>query len=216
MNLNLSASLNIFKLITKPSLCLPHATVSSFNDLPIPLDRAFEKKGEHRNVDIRAVILDKDDCFAYPEKNEVFSAYKARFEELKAAYPGRRLLIVSNTAGALSYDPKRRLASDLEQATGVTVLSHSTKKPGCGDEIMDYFRRNPDTGVTAPHQIAIVGDRLSTDMMMANMLGGWGIWVKDGVVPLAEKSIFARIEQRLGPWLLVRGYCPPEPLSPFE
>jgi phosphatidylglycerophosphatase GEP4 len=74
MNLNLSASINVFKLLAKPSLCLPHATVSTFDDIPIPLDKAFARKG--RNVDIRAVVLDKDDCFAYPEQNEIHEPYK--------------------------------------------------------------------------------------------------------------------------------------------
>ncbi len=67
------------------------------------------------------------------------------------------------------------------------------KKPGCGDEIMAYFRAHPETGVTAPHQIAVVGDRLATDMMLANMMGGWGVWVRDGVVPLAEKSMVSTL-----------------------
>lgn len=112
-----------------------------------------------------------------------------RFEALREAYPGRRLLIVSNTAGALTHDTKGELASALEKATGVTVLPHKTKKPGCGAEIMDYFKKHPETGVTSPNQIAVVGDRLSTDMMLANMMGSYGIWIKDGVVPLPRKSI---------------------------
>ena len=112
-----------------------------------------------------------------------------RFEKLRAAYPGRRLLIVSNTAGALSYDPNRRLAEEVEKATGVTVLSHRVKKPGCGDEIMSYFSAHPETGVTSPNHIAVVGDRLTTDMMLANTMGSWGVWVRDGVVPLREKSM---------------------------
>ena len=74
MNLNLSASLNVFKLLAKPSLCLPHATVATFDDLPIPLNKAFATNG--RQADIRAVILDKDDCFATPDHNEVFEPYK--------------------------------------------------------------------------------------------------------------------------------------------
>lgn len=97
---------------------------------------------------------------------------------------------------------------------------------------MDYFRSHPETGVTSPHQIAVVGDRLSTDMMLANMMGSWGIWVKGGVIPLHQKSIvslghvsndtslidlkFSRIEQKLGPYLLAKGYISPEPKSPFE
>lgn len=74
MNLNLSASLNVFKLLAKPSLCLPHATVNTFDDLPVPLNKAFAGKG--RQADIRAVVLDKDDCFAYPERNEIHEQYK--------------------------------------------------------------------------------------------------------------------------------------------
>ncbi|KAH6637032.1 mitochondrial PGP phosphatase [Chaetomium tenue] len=214
MNLNLSASLNIFKLLAKPSLCLPHTTVATFDDLPIPLNKAFSKNG--RQVEIRAVVLDKDDCFAIPDHNEVHEPYKGRFEALRAAYPGRRLLIVSNTAGATSYDVKGKLASAVEASTGVSVLAHALKKPGCGDEIMSYFRQHPETGVTGPHQIAIVGDRLATDMMLANMMGSWGVWVRNGIVPLEKKSIFSRIERRLGPHLISRGYSAPEPSNPFE
>lgn len=73
LNLNLSASLNIFKLLSNPSLCLPHAAVSTFRDLPIPLDSAFKRKGAE--VNIKAVVLDKDDCFAVPETNEIHKPY---------------------------------------------------------------------------------------------------------------------------------------------
>jgi phosphatidylglycerophosphatase GEP4 len=99
---------------------------------------------------------------------------------------------VSNTAGATSYDPQRKLASAVEAATGVPVLTHSTKKPGCGDEIMAYFRAHPETEVTKPNQIAVVGDRLATDMMLANGMGAWGVWVREGVVPVGEKSLVSR------------------------
>lgn len=69
------------------------------------------------------------------------------------------------------------------------MLPHDTKKPGCGPEIMEYFRKYPETGVTRPDQIAVVGDRLTTDVMMANMMGSYAVWVKDGVVPLEETSV---------------------------
>lgn len=111
------------------------------------------------------------------------------FEKLKAAYPGRKLLIVSNTAGATSFDGKLSLAAELEEATGLPVLPHSSKKPGCGSEIMEYFKKHPETGVSHPSQIAIVGDRLSTDIMMANLMGSWGFWIRDGVVHPSQKSM---------------------------
>ncbi|KAK8079113.1 HAD-superfamily phosphatase [Apiospora phragmitis] len=214
MNLNLSGALNVFKLLTKPSLCLPHATVSTFNDIPVPLDRAFEHHG--KKAGIKAVVLDKDDCFAYPETNQIHPPYVERFRQLQKGYPGRKLLIVSNTAGATLYDRDGKLATGLEQTTGAAVLSHRAKKPGCKDEIMAYFQKHPETGVTHPSQVAIVGDRLMTDMMLANMMGSWGLWVKDGVAPLSHKSIFAKFEYRLAAFLMARGVKAPGPKSPFE
>jgi phosphatidylglycerophosphatase GEP4 len=74
MNLNLSGTLNIFKLLSKPSLCLPHATIATFDELPVPLNKAFAGNG--RQVDIRAVVLDKDDCFAIPDHSQVHEPYK--------------------------------------------------------------------------------------------------------------------------------------------
>lgn len=50
------------------------------------------------------------------------------------------------------------------------------------DEIVKYFCSKADVGEIRPSQIAVVGDRLLTDIMMANMMGAWGVWVKDGVV----------------------------------
>jgi phosphatidylglycerophosphatase GEP4 len=49
-----------------------------------------------------------------------------RFQELRKAYPGSKLLIVSNTAGTDS-DKNQAEAAILEQNTGVKVLQHSTK-----------------------------------------------------------------------------------------
>jgi phosphatidylglycerophosphatase GEP4 len=108
---------------------------------------------------------------------------------LRDAYPGRKLLIVSNTAGAYAMDRKAKLASEVEKSTGVTVLPHNTKKPGCGPEIMEYFRMYPETGVTTPDQVAVVGDRITTDVMLANLMGSYAVWVKDGVVTSEKSSI---------------------------
>lgn len=93
---------------------------------------------------------------------------------------------MSNSAGT-NDDVDGKEASLLEAATGVKVLRHSTKKPGCGPQILDYFHNAPDSNVTSPSQIAVMGDRLFTDIMMANMIGSWSIWSKDGVV--REKSL---------------------------
>ena len=104
---------------------------------------------------------------------------------------------MSNSSGTAS-DPDGKEADLLESNTGIKVLRHSTKKPGCRNEIFDHFRQAPELGVTRPDQIAVVGDRLFTDVVMANLMGSYGIWVKDGVVE--EKGLVdAPVE-----WILVR------------
>jgi hypothetical protein len=72
--LNISGTVSAFRLLKDPALCLPHHTVSTFNHLPIPLSDGI-KKGK-KSADIRAVVLDKDNCFAIPHQNEVFEQYK--------------------------------------------------------------------------------------------------------------------------------------------
>jgi hypothetical protein len=73
--MNISGTLNVFRLIRDPTLCLPHHTVSTFNHLPVPLSKAFATRDGEKGVDIRAVVLDKDNCFAIPHKNEVYTSY---------------------------------------------------------------------------------------------------------------------------------------------
>lgn len=180
--MNVSGTLNIFRLLTNPALCLPHHTISTFSELPIPLSKAFTQANSDKQPDIRAIVLDKDNCFAIPYQSKVYEPYQTKFDELRKAYPGSRLLIVSNSAGTGS-DKDHAEADTIERDTGVKVLRHATKKPGCHEDIMQYFTHSSDAGVTKASQVAIVGDRLFTDVMMANMMGSYGVWVKDGVVP---------------------------------
>jgi hypothetical protein len=80
LSMNISGTLNVFRLIWSPTLCLPQHTISTFNHLPVPLSKAFpQKDGDDRQpVDIRAVVLDKDDCFAIPHTNEVYKPYEVQ------------------------------------------------------------------------------------------------------------------------------------------
>ena len=90
-------------------------------------------------------------------------------------------MIVSNSAGTQN-DPEGKEAKILEQATGVKVFKHSTKKPGCGPDVFKHLQAIPKIRVKHPSQVAVVGDRLLTDVVMASTIGSWSIWIKDGVV----------------------------------
>jgi phosphatidylglycerophosphatase GEP4 len=185
--LNISGTFNVLRLLVNPALCLPHHTVATFDQLPVPLSSAFHRAGTiasdgKTRPEIKAVVLDKDNCFAVPHRNEIHAAYAERFAQLRKEFPGSRLLIVSNSSGTNS-DKGHVEAALLERNTGVKVLRHGVKKPGCHAEIMEYLRNAPETGVTSAAQVAIIGDRLFTDILMANMMGAHGIWIKDGPVP---------------------------------
>ncbi|KAG0661378.1 Phosphatidylglycerophosphatase gep4 mitochondrial [Maudiozyma exigua] len=177
--MNLSGTLNVFKLFYNPSLCKPNLIIPTFNQLPVPI-----------NSKIKAVVLDKDNCFAYPKDDKVWHEYKDKWESLKKAYPGRALLIVSNSAGS-NEDTDHKEAKHIEDTTGVHVLRHSTKKPGCRQEIIQYFSEHSVT--MDPQEIAVVGDRLFTDIMMANLMKSYGIWVKYGV--RESNNILVRTEK---------------------
>ena len=90
-------------------------------------------------------------------------------------------MIVSNSAGTLN-DSEGKEAKLLEEATGVKVFKHSTKKPGCGLDVLKHLQSIPEIGVKHPSQVAVVGDRLLTDVVMASTMGSWSIWIKDGIV----------------------------------
>lgn len=100
-------------------------------------------------------------------------------------------------------------AETLESKTGVTVLRHSIKKPGCFSEIKDYFQQFNIND----NEILVVGDRLFTDMLMANMMGSWGCWISEGV-ELNEKT-FPKLERDLYQRLVINRpndpYIPPVP-----
>lgn len=180
---NASAVLNVSRLTYNPSLCLPHLAVESFDKLPIPL--AIPGK----EAKIRGIVLDKDNCFAKDHDDKVWPAYENTWAELRKTYPAKHILIVSNSAGT-NDDVDYVQAEKLERDTGVTVLRHPTKKPGCHAEIMAYFA---EQGITRADEIVVVGDRLLTDILMANMMGAWGVWLSEGV-ELSNK-IFPRAER---------------------
>ena len=76
-NFNLSGTLGALSLIFRPSQCLPQAVVRNFNELPLPLSKAFSQDEKRfGTVNIRAVVLDKDDCFARPGETEIANEFK--------------------------------------------------------------------------------------------------------------------------------------------
>lgn len=71
--------------------------------------------------------------------------------------------------------------------------------------------------VKGPGEIAVVGDRLGTDVLMAAEMGAWSVWCKEGVFEEGEvgkgrRNVLEKmevwIERYLREW---RGCVPPVP-----
>ncbi|CDK24857.1 unnamed protein product [Kuraishia capsulata CBS 1993] len=184
--MNISATLNVSKLLVKPSLAMPHLQVETFADLPVPI-----RFPQSISTQIKAVVLDKDNCFAKNHDDKVWPEYESKWNDLRSNYPNAQLLIVSNSAGT-NDDLDHIQAEVLEKNTGVKVFRHSTKKPGCHVDIMDYFLKHKV--VSGPHEVAVVGDRLFTDILMANMMGSWGVWISKGV--FESQSVVCQLERQ--------------------
>lgn len=67
---NLSATVNVSRLLYNPSLSLPHLALKSFDQLPIPLEFP-----NYKNVTIKGLVIDKDNCFAKDHDDKVWTEY---------------------------------------------------------------------------------------------------------------------------------------------
>eukprot|EP00730_Choanoeca_flexa_P020327 TRINITY_DN9933_c0_g1_i2.p1 TRINITY_DN9933_c0_g1~~TRINITY_DN9933_c0_g1_i2.p1 ORF type:complete len:170 (+),score=17.43 TRINITY_DN9933_c0_g1_i2:27-536(+) len=97
-----------------------------------------------RERGIRYLIFDKDNCITKPYELSVHAPFANCWSNLQQDYRDR-IYIVSNSA----------------------VLRHRDKKPSyeCGRQLLDALN-NP-----SPSQVAMIGDRLLTDVVFGNRMG---------------------------------------------
>lgn len=122
---------------------------------------------------------------------------------------------MSNTAGSTPAAEYEAEAKELEAELGFPVLRQQpgAKKPLCGPDILAFFKEH---GVTDnPAEIAVVGDRLATDVLLAREMGSWSVWCKDGwrnpEMPGNDyRGFLSKIEARFES--IMRGYEKSPPL----
>lgn len=193
-------------LLKQPTQFLPHLTIPTFTHLPEDLgphlrpnpsattNTSISEKA--RIPSIRALVLDKDNTLCPPKSTtfppqilqKLHSLRTSPTSPFRASHSPHAILIVSNRAGSHpSFDAE---VQDLEAqlahlAIPVFRLPPGTeKKPFCADEVVQWFREREV--ITSPNEIAVVGDRLGTDVLMAGMMGSWSVWCKEGVFEAGE------------------------------
>ncbi|CAG8739249.1 4042_t:CDS:2, partial [Acaulospora morrowiae] len=118
---------------------------------------------------IQVLAFDKDNTLTAPYIDKLHEPFEAAWEECKKQFGKENIVIISNSVGTAD-DPgyKNRMsgqARSVEESLGVPVLRHKSKKPDGGPELIAHFVSIP------PTKIAIIGDRLLTDVLFGNMNG---------------------------------------------
>jgi phosphatidylglycerophosphatase GEP4 len=176
MPLNLpSLRLTLTSLFSNPNPLTPHIQSPTILSVTHPAITKLPKQLNPSNPPIRALIFDKDNTLTPPGSLHIPAAYLAHLSALRKHY---FLLIISNTAGAFAGDKEsERLAWEVEKKFDIPVLrqERGNLKPLCGPQALKWLK---DKGVVkGPEEVLVVGDRLSTDVLMGNLMGSWTWWV---------------------------------------
>ncbi|KAI9035523.1 phosphatidylglycerophosphatase [Aspergillus affinis] len=204
-NSNLRAfNLAVSTLLKSPAQFLPHLTIPTITHLPEqigpvlassytnPTSSSTTNPTPKKPITIRALILDKDNtlCAAkttsFPPQilNKLTTLRTSPTSPFNMHSAPHSILIVSNRAGS---HPRYDSEITELQENGLSGLripvfrlpQGSEKKPFCGREVLAWFT---ERGVVkGPEEIAVVGDRLGTDVLMAAQMGAWSVWCRDGV-----------------------------------
>ncbi|GAB5592735.1 hypothetical protein Unana1_07635 [Umbelopsis nana] len=167
------------------------------------------------------MAFDKDNCLTAPYHNNISSEFEASINYFQPAWKlcketfgHDRVIIVSNSAGTEDDSNHEQIsaaghyADQVEKALGVPVLRHTIKKPGGGDALLQRFH-----GVAKPQQMAMVGDRLFTDVLFGNLNGNITVLTRQIISEKGDNPIAAKIrrfEHRLLDTLLKQKMQPPK------
>jgi phosphatidylglycerophosphatase GEP4 len=86
--MNLSGTINTFRLLYAPRLARPHVVLGQFSELTFPLGKCIAANiKKHHGIDvpepdIRAVVIDKDNCIARPHALEIWPAYQVVYQTI--------------------------------------------------------------------------------------------------------------------------------------
>ncbi|KTW29681.1 HAD phosphatase, family IIIA [Pneumocystis carinii B80] len=175
--MNIRAIIPCFSSLFNPSLLVPHLIINNFSQIPINISQTLKLHFTHlsdSDINIKALILDKDNCITIPGDLNLYSSYNEKWLQLKRNYD--YILIVSNSSGIYTKKYQDE-AIILEQNLGVSVFRHKKKKPHCASDLLNFLSNMN----ISPNQIVVIGDRLFTDILLGNLMGTWTIWIKHGI-----------------------------------
>ncbi|KAL1934376.1 hypothetical protein VTP01DRAFT_6558 [Rhizomucor pusillus] len=172
-SINISGIVNALRVLWNPSLAVPHIIVKDI--------RGIEYENLRNKIGVQAMAFDKDNCLTAPYVPHIHPEYKDAWQRCKETFGDENIVIVSNSAGTKD-DKDFKEAAKLEDALGVKVLRHTEKKPSGGDALLRHFSPLP------ARKIAVVGDRVLTDVLFGNLNGNLTIWTKNIVTEKGDNK----------------------------
>lgn len=167
------------KRLVQPSITIPDLTHLDFKRL--------KKDG------FKAIVFDKDNTLTAPYSSQIHPPFAEKWNECKSEFGPHRMLIVSNSAGGPDDHPLYSQAKEIEDVMGVAVLRHpDDKKPAGGDTLVTHFN-------LPAQEIVVVGDRVLTDVVYANLIGACSVWCTRIITSKGDNWFAARI-RRLERW----------------
>ena len=148
--------------------------------------------GALREAGFRAVCFDKDNTLTKPYEDVLYPPLEEALERCKGHF--EKVAILSNSAGSHD-DDNGKQAQALEVNLGLPVIRHRWKKPNCADEVAKHLK-------VLPAQIVLIGDRLFTDVYLANSSGMLSIHTKP--ISLQNDNPNAMRIRNMENWLLDR------------
>lgn len=187
--INVPAIRQLGNVLQNPHLLLPQISLSSVAHLD--MKKLRDKYG------IKAVIFDKDNTLSLCYVDELHPSCRSAIVSSKEVFGAHAVAILSNSVG--SNDDSSYLGAEKTEASmGITVIRHVHKKPGCLQEVLAHFAVTGSASLE-PRQICMVGDRVLTDVLFANMNGMLSVLVAPICIrtdhPLA--AVIRGIERRL-------------------
>ncbi len=184
-------------LIRRPGLLVPHVAVRNVEELNYDALRA---------AGVASIIFDKDNTLTAPYVDTAHVDVSDAITRAKDAFGEDNCIVLSNSAGSGDDAPEYKAAKACEAALGLRVARHpDAQKPQCLEGVVDSLGKDAGT-------VAVVGDRLATDVLAANEIGALSVHTRPldtkGDNPAAAFSRF--LENRLLLPLLRRlGAAPP-------
>lgn len=150
----------VFRLVMNPRLARPTLLARSVCEIDFAqMKQRFEAE---------FVVFDKDNTLTLPYVDDVASdQHRKALDVCITVFSREKVLLFSNSAGS-SDDVDFREALNLEKKQGIRVLRHKERKPGGGKSLLEVTKGRPTL---------VIGDRMFTDVVFANLNGCTSILV---------------------------------------